>query len=52
MCVRSQHAPASWLGMEVVLGKVIHCQTDEIDPSSVLISRRPVLGTSTDGFLP
>lgn len=47
-----QCAPTSWLSMEVLLGKVIHCQTNEINPSSVLISCGPELRTSTDQFLP
>jgi hypothetical protein len=52
MHVHLQCAPASWLSMEVLLGKVIHCQTNEIDPCSVLISCRPGLRTSIDQFLP
>lgn len=51
MNVHLQCAPASWLSTEALLGKVIHCQTNEIDPSSVLITR-PGLRTSTDQFLP
>lgn len=39
MRVHLQYAPASRFSMEVLLGKAIHCQTNEIDPSSVLISK-------------